>query len=172
MSEIETAHFPEISHPKKRAFLVAYSELGNRTQAAKAAGIDRRNHSNWMRDDEQYREAFEEAHEQACEALEREAHRRAVEGIEEPVYYKGVRVDTVKKYSDQLLVVLLNANLPDKFGRYRAEHRHTGHDGGPIQVDHTHRLTKEERKQHVDALLRERHGQLHDKHSGNGKNGS
>ncbi len=31
--------FPTISHPKKRAYLIAFAETGNKVQAAKAAGV-------------------------------------------------------------------------------------------------------------------------------------
>lgn len=141
MTPEEGVQFPEISHPKKRAFLVAYSELGNRTQAAKAAGIDRRNHSNWMRGDGEYRTAFEEAHQQACETLEEEARRRAVDGVEEPVHYKGEKVDTVKKYSDTLLMFLLKGALPEKY-----RERYEGQVSGEIIHEHSGKVS-------VDAVI-------------------
>ncbi len=31
--------FPTICHPKKRAYLIAFAETGNKVQAAKAAGV-------------------------------------------------------------------------------------------------------------------------------------
>ena len=44
-----------------------------------------------------------------------EVHRRASEGVEEGVYYKGVRVDTIRKYSDKLLELAVKADDPDKY---------------------------------------------------------
>lgn len=40
------------------------------------------------------------------ETLDVEIDRRAVDGIDKPVYYKGEKVDTVKEYSDNLLMFL------------------------------------------------------------------
>jgi hypothetical protein len=58
-----------------------------------------------------------------------ESWRRGVEGVEEPVYYQGERVDTVRKFSDSLLVAELkrldpryNDRLPpDKSGGPRVQ---------------------------------------------------
>lgn len=46
---------------------------------------------------------------------EDELFRRAVEGTEEPVYHLGKQVDTVRKYSDRLLELLLKSNDPEKY---------------------------------------------------------
>lgn len=107
--------FGSIRHPKKAAFLHAYSECGNVTRAAMAAGIDRDNHYLWLRNNHGYAEAFEQAKEMAVETLEAEAHRRAMAG------------------SDVLLIFLMKGAMPQK---YRETHRleHTGADGGPMAV--------------------------------------
>ena len=44
-----------------------------------------------------------------------EAYRRAM-GYRVPVYYKGVKVGTMKKYSDTLLIPLLKQMLPEYYG--------------------------------------------------------
>jgi hypothetical protein len=62
-----------------------------------------------------YFQAFKEAHQQACEALEAEARRRATEGWDEPVFQKGVQCGVVRKYSDQLLMFLMRGAMPDKY---------------------------------------------------------
>ena len=62
--------FPTISHPKKRAFLAAFSRCGSLSQAAKRAKVDRRTHYNWLKDDPAYREAFQQATIEAGDALE------------------------------------------------------------------------------------------------------
>ncbi len=48
-------------------------------------------------------------------ALEDEARRRAYDGWLEPVFHKGVKVGTVRKFSDTLLIVLLKAHKPEKY---------------------------------------------------------
>jgi hypothetical protein len=137
MSEPNGSDFPEITHPKKRAFLAAYAGLGAVTKAAKVAGICRKTHNNWKNaegeEGDAYRHAFEEAHEHACEALEIEARRRAVHGTDKPVYQGGRKVGTVREYSDTLLIFLMKGAMPQKYKERQAV-EHTGRDGGPIRI--------------------------------------
>jgi len=121
----------KIHHPKKRAFLAAYALTGNIGEAAKAADIHRQTHNKWLEADPVYAAAFVQAKEDAGDALETEARRRAVEGVEEPVFYKGDEVATVRKYSDVLLIFLLKGIRPDKFRDNRSVAL-TGANGGPI----------------------------------------
>ena len=125
----------EIRHPKKRAFLAAYAGLGVVSKAANVAGINRSTHQGWMRDvgdeGDKYRAAFEDAHDEACGVLELEARRRAVIGVEKPVHYQGERVDTVREYSDTLLIFMLKGAMPAKY----QERRQIEHRGGvPLEV--------------------------------------
>jgi hypothetical protein len=110
--------------PKKkgaspRAFLAAYAETCSVTRAAKAAKIDRSTHYAWLTSDEEYRNAFAEAREQAADTLEDEAVRRAHEGVQRPVTVAGQKV-LVREYSDTLLIFLLKAIRPEKY-RERSE---------------------------------------------------
>jgi hypothetical protein len=79
---------------KRSAFLAAYAELGNITQAPKVARCHRSSHYEWL-DDPDYERAFAAAKAEACDHLEAEARRRAVEGVEKPVFYKGVECGRV-----------------------------------------------------------------------------
>jgi len=55
---------------------------------------------------------------------EDELLRRGVEGIDKNIYHQGEVVDTVKEYSDPLLVMLLKAENPDKYAdRSKVEHQ-------------------------------------------------
>ena len=56
-----------------------------------------------------------DAKEAAADVLEGEGFRRAVRGWDEPVFYEGRRVGSKRRYSDQLLTLLLKAARPDKF---------------------------------------------------------
>ena len=109
------APFPSIPHKKKRAFLHAYAKSGTVKAAAEAVGLSRRMHYHWMKADPAYAAAFAEAQEQAADTIEAELVRRAVEGVEEPVHYRGQRVDMVRKYSDVLLIFLLKGLRPEKY---------------------------------------------------------
>ncbi len=63
-----------------------------------------------------------EALREACDILEGEAWRRAVQGVERPIHYQGAQVDTIREYSDTLLIFLLKGARPEKY-RERFEMR-------------------------------------------------
>lgn len=73
--------------------------------------------------DEGFAARWRAAMDDAADVLEAEALRRATRGVDEPVFYKGERVGTVRKYSDTLLIFLLKGARPEKF-RDRYEVRH------------------------------------------------
>jgi hypothetical protein len=102
---------------KKERFLKAFARLGSVTGAAKAARCHRTLHYQWLREDPEYPRRYAEAREQAVDGLEDEAIRRARDGVEEPVYQGGKLVGTVRKYSDTLLMFLLNGLRPDRYRR-------------------------------------------------------
>jgi len=62
--------------------------------------------------------------------LEDEAQRRAVEGVDEPVYYKGKKIDTKKDFSDALLSTMLKAHAPDRY----ADRSVVEHGGTVLQL--------------------------------------
>jgi len=125
--ERELGDFSHVENIPQRKFLTAYSVTGSVCRSAKAAKISRRTHVNWMHQSPGYPELFAEAKEAAGEALEDEARRRAIEGVRKPVIYQGKQVEILNEetgkmeklweheYSDTMLAMLLNGNLPEKF---------------------------------------------------------
>ncbi len=109
--------FDEIQHPKKRAFLTAYSLLGSKLRASEVAGIDKTLiYTPGWRDDREFQDAVERARQMAVDVLEDEAQRRAVEGWVEPVgWYKGKAGGTIRRFSDTLLIFRLKGELPQKY---------------------------------------------------------
>ena len=107
---------------KQGRFLAAFGEHATVAAAAKAAGVGRRTHYDWLTSDDAYAERFKEVEEDVTESLEAEARRRAQLGVEEPVFYQGERVDTIRRYSDTLLIFLLKARRPNVY-RERIDHR-------------------------------------------------
>lgn len=141
--------FPEIHHPKKRAFLTALVETGgNITRATELAEIDRSTpYSQPWLEDEEFQEALSRAKLMAADHLEAEAVRRAYEGVKEPVgFYQGAPSAYVQKYSDTLLIFLLKGLKPEK---YVDRIEHSGEGGGPIPVAMQIQLVKPD-AEHAD----------------------
>ena len=97
-------------------FLKVFAQTGNLMLSCRAVNIGRSSIYYWIEHDmEGFAEHYAEAEQEACEALEAEAYRRAVQGVEEPVHYQGQRIDTVRRYSDVLLIFLLKGRMPEKY---------------------------------------------------------
>ena len=98
-----------------QAFLAAYAEVGNVTEAAKLAGVHRATVWRAKTTNPAFACKWAEAEQQAADKLEQEAWRRATEGTDEPVFYKGEKCGTIKRFSDQLLMFLLKGVRPEKY---------------------------------------------------------
>ena len=70
-------------------FLTHLRTNGLEATAAEAAGVSLRTVKAYMRTDDDFADAVEDAMERAFDRDEAEARRRAVEGVEEPVIYQG-----------------------------------------------------------------------------------
>jgi hypothetical protein len=99
------------------AFLGAYALTASIKRAAELAGVRPQAHYRRMKVDPEYAIAFAEAHAIAVGFLESEAVRRATEG--------GHKL----RYSDTLLLALLEANAPEKWRKSQVV---TGPGGGAI----------------------------------------
>jgi hypothetical protein len=112
-----------IRTPEKReAFLTALAESGNVAEASRQTGIARNALYLWKKDDAEFSAEWEAALVAGGEHLEEEAIRRARNGWDEPAWYKGEQIGTVRKYSDTLLIFLLKGLTPEKYGdRQRVE---------------------------------------------------
>lgn len=108
-----------VNDPQKELFLELYPQLVTVTATCEEMGVNRSLFYWWMNHDPDFVAQFEKAKVKATENMRRnlqdELYRRSVEGIDKPVYYKGERVDTVKQYSDLLLIVGLKGEFPEKY---------------------------------------------------------
>lgn len=93
-------------------FLDYLIECGNVHDAARQAELTTKQIRKFRRNNPKAERAFQEALDMGTDAIEAELHRRAVAGIMEPVFYKGRRVNTVRKKSDVLLMFLLKSRRP------------------------------------------------------------
>jgi hypothetical protein len=135
-------------------FLTALAAGGHVLQAAKVAGVSRATVYRQRVSDEDFAVAWADAIEESIETLEREMLRRAAEGVEEPVFYMGKQIATVRKFSDTLLIFALKSKRPEI---YRDNHQPDvgghppvvpileGHD--PTEID------PEKRREAARALL-------------------
>lgn len=111
---------------RQSAFLEAFALVGNLSDAATAAQVDRSQHYRWLDEPgdpdvpgSSYADRFREATEIAADRLERAAVARAVNGVKRTVYYQGKAVGEETHYSDTLLMFLLNGRRPEVYKRER-----------------------------------------------------
>jgi len=104
------------SNRRDAAFLAALAETGSLAAALAASGYGRVQAARARARAPAFARAWDEALETAVDALEREARRRALEGVEKPVWYRGEQVGTIREMSDSLLLALLKAHRPERFG--------------------------------------------------------
>jgi hypothetical protein len=92
--EAEKNPITKLVNPNQMAFLMAYAQCGNITEAAKAAGLSYHCHVNWMRDPHRtkttsYKDAFDMAHKMFCDTLVNEAVRRGRDGLKAYKFHQG-----------------------------------------------------------------------------------
>ena len=97
----------------QEAFLAKFSKTHLLCASADAAGISPQAVEQWRHEVDghsgtlntfNFPKRFAMASLRYQETLDAEIDRRAVQGIDKPVFYKGEKVDTVKEYSDNLLM--------------------------------------------------------------------
>ncbi len=131
LSQTGTASMTKPLTERQEKFLDAFRTYGIVLIAARKAGVSHELHYNAMRVSETYRQAFAAIQQQHALGLEEQAREIAVNGIPEPVYYGRKLVAFKRKHSDSLLIRLLEANAPEKFGRPKAPARRRRRpDGG------------------------------------------
>lgn len=105
----------QFSEKLKLTFLDVLRRTCNVTLAAQACDITSGTAYHHRKTDPIFQERWDEALQEGVDLLEAKAHERAFRGVDEPVYYKGDEVGSVRKYSDALTMFLLKAHRPDKY---------------------------------------------------------
>ena len=108
---------------RQQAFLDVYRVTGMVKPAAEEAGCSRELHYGAMRTSETYREAFALVQRKLADDVEEECRQRAIYGVKVPKFSRGELIGYETRYSDVLLMYLLEANDPEKFGGIREELR-------------------------------------------------
>jgi hypothetical protein len=105
---------PAEAERDKELYLDAVQRLGVIMRAVDAVpGLSWATVQHWRRKDPEFEDRLRDSRVQFSERLEQEAVRRAALGVDEPVFYKGRKVATVRKYSDRLLELLLKKTNPE-----------------------------------------------------------
>jgi hypothetical protein len=110
---------PELKGPHQvfstdsaNAFLVHFAITDNFGESAMAAGMGYHTVARWVRDDEPFAAAKAACKQFYIGTLRAEMTRRGRDGVLEPVFYQGLVVDYVRKFSDNLLLRELEAHDP------------------------------------------------------------
>lgn len=115
LDELDSKVLIHVTVEQKLAdFLEYLSETGNIGEACRAAQLSRKQVYQ-ARKDPNFARLFQEAHDLGVQAIEDEAVLRATKGVNEPVFWKGRRVATIRKKSDLLLMFILKAKRPELY---------------------------------------------------------
>jgi hypothetical protein len=99
----------------KAKFLSYLAKTCNVSRSARLARVGRRTAYDHRKRDAKFAADWEDAEQTGIDALEFEARRRALDGCLEPVFYKGDKCGSIRKYSDLLTIFLLKAHRPEKY---------------------------------------------------------
>ena len=100
----------------QKAFLDEFAHTGIVGDGCKAAQVSRQTVLDWRSSNETFATLYLEAEAFAADAIEREVFRRGVAGYDEPLVWQGMLTgDSIRRYSDSLLALLIKAHRPDKF---------------------------------------------------------
>ncbi len=105
----------KLTRQRKQTFLEHLRATSNVTESAQVAGVSRTALYERRAIDPELSKGWDDAVEQATDALEKEARRRALDGVDKPVHFQGKRVDVIKEYSDPLLMFMLRGHRPHKY---------------------------------------------------------
>lgn len=102
-----------LSSEDRERYIAEYARTGLKMKSASNIGVDYGAIKNLAEMDEEFQQNIIAAYNTYRENLEREAHARAVEGWEEPVYYQGTQIGTIRRKSDRMLELMLKRHIPE-----------------------------------------------------------
>lgn len=100
---------------KSDAFIVALAQCGVLSHAANQVGISRSTIQFWRREHPEFEVRVRDALAEFAGSLEVEAIRRGSSGWDEPVYYQGTKVGSIRKYDSQIMIRLLEGHVPERY---------------------------------------------------------
>ena len=103
--------------PEQQKLLSFYTVTGLVGIAAQLAEVSPTLHEESLQTSRAYKNAYALAQRDSALSLEERARQRALSGTEDPVFHGGEVVGYRQRFSDRLLIFLLQANHPAKFRR-------------------------------------------------------
>lgn len=98
---------------KQAEFLAMYAQKGLKGKCAHAVGVSVDTVRRHQNDDPIFALALAEATAIYEDSIRQTVHNRAIEGWDEAVWYQGVQVGYVRKFSDRLLELHAKARVPE-----------------------------------------------------------
>lgn len=126
-------NYKRVTPEVRAAYLSALAQSGSHPTACRAIGFSRRTIASHLESHPEFRESADDAMSEFAATLLAEAKRRAVEGVDKTVWHGGEAVGTERRYSDRLLLALLEKLGPDEF---RAPSRSIIEHTGTVQHAH------------------------------------
>ena len=113
-------------------FLRTLKETCNLTKAAESVDSSAEYMRKMMKRDDEFKAACQNALEEGLDNLEYEVKRRGFDGVEEPVYWQGIEIAKIKKYSDKLAMYYLDAYRGERFKK--DTNVNVNHKGGVLLI--------------------------------------
>jgi hypothetical protein len=110
-----TDYAPKKGEEWQSRFLDVLANSANVRLSCAAANVTRDKAYRHRNTNPAFAKAWDTALEEAADLLDAEAWRRSIKGLEKGVYYRGIKVDVVKEFSDTLLIFLMKAHRPEKY---------------------------------------------------------
>lgn len=144
-----TPKLPARPRARRTRFLATLRQTGNLRMAFHQAGICKRTAYNWRREEQWFREQWEEALEDFAMLADMAAKRMALEGIRQPIIHQGVTVGYKTEISEKLLLRMNERLNPETWGPADRATK-VEHSG---EVQRSHRLNAEQAAERARSIL-------------------
>lgn len=125
----------------REQYLALIREGVTNKDAAAACGCGTKYFQRRRKEDPEFEAAYQEARADGDDVIRAEIHRRGVEGVKRAIYHDGKVVGYKQEYSDQLLMFLAKARMPQEFGdRQTVDHVHKFEGAAEQLVDKMARM--------------------------------
>jgi len=111
---------------RQQLYLDAIEEHGEPALARQEVGFTYETIRQHRLKNPEFAEAEEEALRIYRAKLAKEVHRRGVEGVQEPIYWNGMVVGWITKYSDRLLELHIKRHNPEYRDKFTVKQEHSG----------------------------------------------